>query len=32
MLGQNGFGYDGPETSGLSEANQRCNEMDDDES
>jgi hypothetical protein len=28
MLGQNGFGYDGSETSGLSEANHRCDEMD----
>ncbi len=28
MLGQNRFGYDCPETSGLSEANNRCDEMD----
>ena len=28
MLGKNGFGYDCPETSGLSEANNRCDEMD----
>src|SRR6516162_3254925 len=29
MFDQNGFGDDSPETSGLSEANNRCDEMDD---
>jgi hypothetical protein len=28
MLGQNGFGDDGPQTSRLSKANNRCHEMD----
>jgi hypothetical protein len=30
MLGQNGFGHYRPETSGLGKANDRCDEMDDD--
>jgi hypothetical protein len=29
MLGKNGFGYDCSETSGLSKANNGCDEMDD---
>jgi hypothetical protein len=28
MFGQNGFGYNCSETPGLSEANNRCDEMD----
>jgi hypothetical protein len=29
MFGQNGFGNDSPQTSGLSKANNRCDEMED---